>query len=389
MEDSTQLFQIQRSVSGNLVRILSIDGGGVRGIIPGVILEFLESQLQKLDGEDARIADYFDVIAGTSTGGLVTAMLTAPNEKNRPIFAAKDIKDFYIGHCPKIFPQKKNLLSRALKLVKVFSGPTYNGKYLRSLLKEKLGETKLHETLTDVVIPTFDIRSLQPVIFSSSEVKNNPSMDASLSDICIGTSAAPTYLPAHYFETKDSWGNKRKFNLIDGGVAANNPTLIAINQVTKEITKERTDFFPLNPKENGRFLVLSLGTGSPKAEKKYDAKIAAKWGVMGWLVQGGSSPIFDVFNRASGDMVDYHISTVFQALHSQENYLRIQDDSLTEIMSSVDIATKKNLHQLVKVGEKLLKKPVSRVNLETGIYEPSNQGTNEEALIRYDINSKY
>jgi patatin-like phospholipase/acyl hydrolase len=63
--------------------------------------------VQKLDGEDARIADYFDVIAGTSTGGLVTSMLTAPNEKNRPLFAAKDINTFYLDHCPKIFPQDR------------------------------------------------------------------------------------------------------------------------------------------------------------------------------------------------------------------------------------------------------------------------------------------
>ena len=62
--------------------------------------------MQKLDGEDARIADYFDVIAGTSTGGLVTAMLSSPNEKNRPLFAAKNIKEFYLNHSPKIFPQK-------------------------------------------------------------------------------------------------------------------------------------------------------------------------------------------------------------------------------------------------------------------------------------------
>ena len=61
--------------------------------------------MQKLDGEDARIADYFDVIAGTSTGGLVTAMLTSPNEKNRPLFAAKDINDFYLENSPRIFPQ--------------------------------------------------------------------------------------------------------------------------------------------------------------------------------------------------------------------------------------------------------------------------------------------
>ena len=63
--------------------------------------------VQKLDGEDARLADYFDVIAGTSTGGLVTAMLTTPNENNRPLFAAKDITDFYLTHCPYIFPQNR------------------------------------------------------------------------------------------------------------------------------------------------------------------------------------------------------------------------------------------------------------------------------------------
>jgi hypothetical protein len=92
---------------GNIVTVLTIDGGGVRGIIPGTILAFLEEKLQELDERpDARIADYFDVIAGTSTGGLVTAMLTAPNKEGRPLFAAKEINDFYLEHCPKIFPAR-------------------------------------------------------------------------------------------------------------------------------------------------------------------------------------------------------------------------------------------------------------------------------------------
>jgi patatin-like phospholipase/acyl hydrolase len=92
---------------GSTITVLSIDGGGVRGIIPGTILAFLEEKLQELDGPDARISDYFDVIAGTSTGGLVTAMLTAPDADGRPLFAAKDINDFYLKHCPSIFPSAR------------------------------------------------------------------------------------------------------------------------------------------------------------------------------------------------------------------------------------------------------------------------------------------
>ncbi|KAA8528560.1 hypothetical protein F0562_035915 [Nyssa sinensis] len=99
--------QIQHKTCGNLVTILSIDGGGIRGISPATILAFLEAQLEELDGEEARLADYFNVIAGTSTGGLVTAMWTAPDENDRPLYAAKDLKPFYLENCPKIFPQKR------------------------------------------------------------------------------------------------------------------------------------------------------------------------------------------------------------------------------------------------------------------------------------------
>ncbi|KAH7523599.1 hypothetical protein FEM48_Zijuj06G0029000 [Ziziphus jujuba var. spinosa] len=360
---------LQSPTYGNLITILSIDGGGIRGVIPGTILAFLEAELQKLDGEQARIADYFDVITGTSTGGLVTAMLTVPDhENNRPLFAAKDIKDFYLEHCPKIFPQESfPLASGAAEVIKALAGPKYDGKYLHKLVKEKLGDRRLHETLTNVVIPTFDVKRLQPTIFSSYEVKKNPSMDALLSDICIGTSAAPTYLPAHQFETTTPDGKVREFHLIDGGVVANNPALVAMNEVSREIHQGNPDFFLIKPTEYGRFLVISLGTGTPKADEKYDANEAARWGILGWLHSHNSTPLVDIFTQASSDMVDFHLSTVFQALHSDKHYLRIQDDTLSGKVSSVDIATKKNLDSLVEVGENLLKKPVSMVNLETGV----------------------
>ncbi|CAL8102177.1 unnamed protein product [Prunus armeniaca] len=369
---------------GKMITILSIDGGGIRGLIPATILSFLESELQKLDGEDARIADYFDVVAGTSTGGLVTAMLTTPNENDRPLFSAKDISDFYMNHCPKIFPQKKFPLFRyTRKIIKALTGPKYDGKYLHGLIRQKLGDKKMHQTLTNVVIPTFDIKNLQPTVFSSFRVRHKPCYDALLSDVCIGTSAAPTFLPAHYFETKDEFGQTREFNLIDGGIAANNPTLLAICEVTNELKKANPDFFPVKPVDYGRFLVISLGTGTSKAEVKYNAHNAAKWGLLNWLTSGGSTPIINVFSQASADMVDLHLSGVFQALHSEDYYLRIQDDTLKGKVSSVDNSTKENLENLAKIGEELLKKPVSKVNLETGNIEPSKHETNEQALTRF------
>ncbi|KAF9622486.1 hypothetical protein IFM89_031890 [Coptis chinensis] len=319
----TNSLHLQPARYGNRVSILSIDGGGIKGIIPGTILAFLESQLQteaprysfkrqgyivavrpvlKLDGNpDARLADYFDVIAGTSTGGLVT------------------------------------------------------------------------------VIPSFDIKRLQPTIFSSYEVKIDPDLDAKLSDICIGTSAAPTYLPAYHFK------NGRDFDLVDGAVAANNPALVALSEVTNDIySHDDPDFFEISPTDYGRFLIISLGTGSAKTAEKYNADAASKWGVLGWLTANSSTPIIDCFTQSSADMVDFHLYVAFKALKSEGNYLRIQEDTMSDLESSLDNATKENLENLVQIGEKLLKKPVSRINLVTGLSEPvANGGTNEEALIKF------
>ncbi|XP_038723799.1 patatin-like protein 1 [Tripterygium wilfordii] len=383
MESSSSCPKIQSLKYGNLITILSIDGGGVRGIVTGVLLAYLESQLQEIDGEDARLADYFDVIAGTSTGGLETAMISAPNERGRPLYAAKDIVPFYIKHSPKIFPQPPVVVSWIVNPVKALTGPKYDGKYLHRLLKMELGNTKLHQTITSVVIPTFDIKKLQPVLFSSYQLSCRPTLDALLSDICIGTSAAPTYLPAHYFQNQDADGNNEEFNLIDGAIAASNPTLVAISEVTKQITKKDPNFTQMEPFNFDQLLVISLGTGSSRNEEKYNAKTASKWGVISWVLTDGSSPIIQCYEEASADMVDYHNCVVFHALHSENNYLRIQDDMLQGDLSSVDVCTKENLENLVKVGEQLLKKPVSRVNLDTGKYEPvENAGTNEEALKR-------
>ncbi|KAJ4962308.1 hypothetical protein NE237_022247 [Protea cynaroides] len=367
------------SVHGDKITVLSIDGGGIRGIIPGTILSFLESKLQELDGKEVRLADYFDVIAGTSTGGLITSMLTAPDQQKSPLFSAKDIIPFYNKHGPKIFPKSNGLLKPMAKKIFTLMGPKYNGKYLRKLLRDILGDRRLHDALTRIIIPTFDINLLQPTIFSSFEAKFDASKDALLSDVCIGTSAAPVYFPSYYFKTEDSEGNTREFHLVDGGVAANNPALLAMKPTGSAFTDMPSQAF-----NYGKYLVISLGTGTSKKEKKYNAKMAGKWGVMDWLYMDGNSPLVDAFTYASTDMVDLHMALMFRSIQCEDNYLRIQDDTLCGEESNMDKASQENMHNLVKIGERLLQNPVSRLNIDTGLFEPvANGGTNEEALTRF------
>ncbi|EYU22862.1 hypothetical protein MIMGU_mgv1a019654mg, partial [Erythranthe guttata] len=129
------------------------------------------------------------------------------------------------------------------------------------------------------------------------------------------------------------------------------------------------------PNEEGRFLVLFLGTGSTQV-RKYDAKKASKWSILRWLKNRITNPLLDLVSRTIQDINKNYDSIIVGALHSSGNFLRIQDENLVGV-------TKKNLKNLVKVGEELLKKPISRFDFRTGEYGPSSdQGTNEEALIR-------
>ncbi|GMN26342.1 hypothetical protein TIFTF001_043986 [Ficus carica] len=193
------------------------------------------------------------------------------------------------------------------------------------------------------------------MIFSTNKAKENALTNARLVDICLSTSAASTYLPAHSFVTSDGKGKARTFDLIDGAVAANNPTMLAISHIYREIAKKNSEAGDMEPMMSGkRMLVLSLGTRAAKYEEKYNAAKASEWGLLGW------SP------------------------HHLKNYLRIQADTLTGNEASVDITTAEDLQRLVEIGKNLLEKPVSRVNLETGRFETiEGEGTNAEALTQF------
>jgi hypothetical protein len=212
-----------------------------------------------------------------------------------------------------------------------------------------------------------------------------PLKNALLSDVCISTSAATTYLPAHYFQTQDGRGMEREYNLIDGGVVANNPTMVAMTQVTKTLlTKEKDDLFPVKPAHCSWFLVLSTGTSSTSEQGMYTARQCSRWGITSWLRNKGMAPIIDIFMAASSDLVDIHTAVMFQSLHSNRGYLRIQDNSLRGAAATVDDTTPEDIRAFVMFGERMLDQRVSRVNVETGRNgSVTGEGSNADALAKF------
>ncbi|XP_061374285.1 patatin-like protein 1 [Gastrolobium bilobum] len=351
---------------GNQVTILSIDGGGIRGIVPAVVLDHLEKALQKKD-EKATLANYFDVIAGTSTGGLMAAMLSTPhpNHPYRPLFTPAEIVDFYKKYGPHIFNETSGWNS-------TYPGPKYDGKFLHGIIRKVLKNSRLGETLTNVVIPTFDLKKLHPVIFSNYKIMTRPSLDAKMSDICIGTSAAPTYLPPYYFKNNDT-----EFNLVDGGVAATNPAMIAVSEVTQQ---EKIPYIFPWWKESTKIVLVSVGCGTSNVTG-YDVKTAANWSEAFWAASGIATGGYDY---AAKDMTEYYLATMFSSPRFAHNYyLRIQEYNLDPSMNNLDNATEENLENLVNVGNNLLKQPVLSMNVDTFVPEKKPlEGTNAEALER-------
>ncbi|KAJ6740290.1 XYLOSE ISOMERASE [Salix purpurea] len=177
---------------------------------------------------------------------------------------------------------------------------------------------------------------------------------------------------------------KGKTDVLKNARLADICALLAISEIRNQIRMHTDEFADVDPTQSKRMLVLSLGTGEAKYEEKYNAPTAASWSMINWVYNSGKTPLIDMFSNAISDMVDYHISTLFQSMDSKEYYLRIQDDKLNGDAASVDIATTQNLQRLKEIGAELLKKKESRVNLNTGKYEEIEGGrTNEEALARF------
>lgn len=310
------------------VRILSIDGGGIRGILPGVVLTQLEKKLQaKMEDPKIRIADMFDFFAGTSTGGILSMAYLIPDKTGRPKLQAQEAVDLYLDRGDEIFDI--SLWQRA-RSVNGVADEKYSADELEESLDDVFGEVMLNELIKPCIISSYDIRNGSPHFFKQHKAESDI-YNFKVKDVARATSAAPTY-----FETarvKNHIGTP--YPLIDGGVFVNNPALVAYSEV-RNMKFGGVDHLP-TAKD---MMIVSIGTGS--SSKKYSYKDAKDWGAVGWI-----KPVLEIMMSANSQTVDYHLTKIFDTLKKtdKEDYHRLEPQ-IQRADSEMDNGTMENLQNL-------------------------------------------
>ncbi|MCY4779205.1 patatin-like phospholipase family protein [Sphingobacterium sp. UT-1RO-CII-1] len=323
-------------------RILSIDGGGIRGIIPGMFLVALEERIQKAtDNPDARLADYFDFFAGTSTGGILLSLLLCPMDDNptKPRFTAKEAVDLYLNHGSEIFAAKpwRHFLSKFGLLSEL-----YDETVLEHILAEYFGDRKLSQLIRPCIITAYNIELRKNHLFRQQKaITHGDSRDFYLKDVCRATSAAPTYFSvAEIFSLA-----KTRFPLIDGGVFAHNPALSALLEVIQSY----------NTYKIHDIAILSLGTGISKTSYNYE-DFKKKWAI------SIGPALVDIMGSSSAESVNYYLEQLFQSVSRPQNYIRIEPTDLSSINPSMDSASPNNIQKIIALADKLISEKENQIN---------------------------
>lgn len=327
------------TMANSKVRILSLDGGGIRGIIPATIMVEIEHRLQQMSGNpEARIADYFDMIAGTSTGGILTGLYLCPGANNRPKFTAEEALNLYLENGKDIFQME--FLSKVAKMYVVFN-EMYPKAHIEQLLAQYFGNTELDELLKPCLITAYDVRNRKAHFFNSVDARGGKNIyNYKLKDVCRATSAAPTYFEPAQVESLQG----ADYTLIDGGVFVNNPALAAYSEArtmrfSKEVGPTKVDF----PSAKD-MLIVSIGTGTVKKPYHYDKIKNA--GLIAWL-----PIVIDIMMSGNSETVDYHLKKMFNTLSEadEKDYYRLEP-SLQDASSEMDEVTDENLKNLHEAG---------------------------------------
>ena len=297
------------------MKVLSIDGGGIRGLIPALVL----AEIERRTGRPT--AELFDLIAGTSTGGILACGLTRPGPDGRPMHSAEELAELYRTEGPKIFD--RSLLKR-LASAEGLVDERYDDGALNRALATYLGDARLRDALTDVLITAYDIHGRFAFFFRSSRARTSDEHDFSMAEAARATSAAPSYFEP--VEVTDAAG-ARTYPLIDGGVFAVNPAMCAYADVVG------------SGADVG--VIAALGTGAQT--RTYEFEDVQGWGGLEWV-----RPLIDIVFDGVADTTDFQAATL-----SRGRYRRLQAE-LRYASDALDDASQANLRRLEGDAERLI-----------------------------------
>lgn len=304
----------------NTLRILSVDGGGVRGIIPARILQEIEKRTNK------HTSELFDMSTGTSTGSLVVLGLGAPDKQGAPKNSAQDMVNLYLNDSNKIF--NKSLLRNIWTGFGLW-GAKYDRKNLDEILGNIFGDLCLSQTLYPVFIPIYSITTSKPNIASTKAALKDKKYDFYVRDIAGVATAAPTYFSPKVISNIS--GNI-KFTASDGGMYDNDPEIIAVMSMNF-----------MNPEFNSdKVILVSIGTGEVKQTIQTQE---GDNGVIGWLTE---KDLVDNMMDAEMLMDEAITKSVFKG-----NRYRLEV-TLQPGMEAMDNISDENLKALLDITEEYI-----------------------------------
>jgi len=293
-------------------RVLAIDGGGIRGIIPAMVVAHIEKKLRKPASE------LFDLMVGTSTGGILALGLGRPTTGSPAQFLAKHIVKLYEDHGAVIF---EHSLWRKLRTAGGILEEAYSHQNLEAVLEYYFAGAQLKDCAVPTMVTSYDIQNRKTVFLKSWHVHHQ---SIRCRDAARATSAAPTY-----FEPKPLDTAINNHILIDGGVFMNSPSVSAYAEARK--------LFPDEP-----IKVLSLGTGELTRAIPYHQ--ARTWGSALWVIS-----LLDCMFDGVSKAADYQMR-----LFLGENYQRLQIP-LNYASDDMDDASKGNIRNLKQTARELIK----------------------------------
>ncbi|HQS83897.1 MAG TPA: patatin-like phospholipase family protein [Alphaproteobacteria bacterium] len=321
------------------VRILSIDGGGIRGILPTIALTSLEEKLSLQTRSERRIGEFFDIIAGSSTGGIIDLALAYCHNTNsqtlKPRYHALDIQELYKRNGQEIFGN--NGFYTKISTLYGLLGPKYSTDGFEKVLKKYFGEQLLSNASTTVLVTGHNLsqpgnREPGDYLFDSYAASRDPLRNFYMRHVAQATGSAPSYFKAAEIESVNA---ATRLKVIDGGIFCNNPANIAL--------KAAKMYYP----SANDYLIVSIGTGYSN-EAVIDYYNSGTGGIIRWARY---FPGLMLQNASS--QVDKDLLGIFPETGINRKYFRLQF-TLPKRNFGLDDASIDNIEELQLIGGRRL-----------------------------------